>query len=56
MEPGRQYEINYGYMMMCNGFKNSYDEMPKVPGLYEVEDHAGHRFTCEAVISFGTMV
>ena len=54
---GKQYELNHGYVMKCHGWKNCYDQgLPKVPGLYMVEDHAGHRFTCEAVIAFGRMV
>lgn len=56
MEAGKQYEINYGYLMTLDGWVNSWDRMPDAPGEYLVEDHAGHRFTCEAVISFGMMV
>lgn len=55
MEPGRQFEINYGYLMRLDGWVNCWDRMPDVPGEYLVEDHGGHRFTCEAVIAFGRM-
>jgi hypothetical protein len=56
MEAGKQYEINYGYIMTLDGWVNSWDRMPDAPGEYLVEDHAGHRFTCEATVSFDRMV
>lgn len=56
MEPGRQFEINYGYLMRLDGWVNSWNRMPDVPGEYLVEDHAGNRFICEACLSFGSMV
>ena len=56
MEPGRQFEINYGYLMRLGGWVNSWDRMPDVPGEYLVEDHAENKFFCEACLSFGSMV
>lgn len=38
-------------MMLCDGWVNTYERKPDVPGIYLVEDHAGHRFKCEAVVS-----
>lgn len=56
MEPGRQFEINYDYLMRLGGWVNSWDRMPDVPGEYLVEDHDGNKFICEACLSFGSMV
>lgn len=56
MKPAKQYEINYGYFMILDGWVNCWDRMPGVPGKYLVEDHAGRRFVCEARMSFDNMV